>query len=1147
MPQETYSRIKRRFIMSVGLVLALLAMLFCGHTLSERRLVVSGSESRAASYASALREHAERLFTEADNHLQSLVEDIGEHGGIAATQSERFYRHLRTTAQSGPQFSSVFVVDASGRIIAHSQQYRMPPVDVSDRDYFLKHRTAPGSGTYISKTFTSRVSGTSRFCVSRPLTDSSGAFAGLVAVTFETSYFEGFYKTLDVGRDGRIILTTTSGDILVNEPRFDKPFAMDFKTSPLFSTYLPAAPHGTHQVVSPITNTMRLMSYSALSRFPVVAIVSLGMEDVLVTWRQSLYKHGGIVLLLMGGVGLLSRLFLRQFTRLEQANAQLESQAGELQIANISIEKVLDPVYWMTEDARIWKVNAAACAALGYERDELVGMTIPDIDPLMTPELWTGHWRDLQQKGSVKLETQHRLKSGSVIDVEVVANLVACGGQQFNCAIVRDITERKEADRRLAAVAREWQNTFDSVEDAVWLLDMDRQIIRANVATWAIFGKTVPEVVGVRCCDIVHDDKMPHEACPFERMLDSGKRATMQLRLGSRWYEVTLDPVFDEAGRICNAVHVVKDITELKKAEEREHIRSEILERIARGERLSLLLAFIATAIEKERPGALCSILLVSSDHKRLLTGAAPSLPEAFNMAVNRTRIGEGIGSCGTAAFRRERVVVEDIATHPFWKGFTPAEEAGLRSCWSEPIVSSGGKLLGTFAIYHREPASPGEEEIRLIEQASAFAGIAIERSRNEAERRELEEQLHQSQKMEAIGYLAGGMAHDFNNLLTPIIVCADLLKGALPKDDDKARLKLETIAKASHKARDLTLQLLSFGRKQIMHLQPTDLNEIVTSFHTMLRRTLRENIEITLRLSPQAPPVNADRQKIEQILLNLAINAQDAIESHGTIAIETGLVLVDDEFARRHPDMQPGNHVLLTFRDSGCGMDEKTVSRIFEPFFTTKQPGHGTGLGLANVYGIVSQHNGHIEVQSTPGKGTAFLIYFPITQQEAVSSESANQRDTGDHRGSETILLAEDNDMVRSMAIELLEALGYVVYGAAHPQDAVELARKLPDRIDLLITDVVMPGMNGQELYEALKAERPDMGPVLYMSGYTNNLTVDGALLEENDNFLPKPFTVEIFMAKVKELLQGQCRPEAASSAARTDRNETVGRELQT
>lgn len=575
---------------------------------------------------------------------------------------------------------------------------------------------------------------------------------------------------------------------------------------------------------------------------------------------------------------------------------------------------------------------------------------------------------------------------------------------------------------------------------------------------------------------------------------------------------------------------LVNNISRLKKAELRERIRSEILERIFRGEPLSQLLSFIAVSIEKENPEMLCSILLVSDDGKRLLNGAAPSLPDFFNIATHRTKIGEEIGSCGTAAFRRERVIVEDIDSHPFWKGFTPAQEAGLRSCWSEPIISSSGVMLGTFAIYHRTPAIPAEDEISLIQQASAFAGIAIERSKCEAERLDLEHLLSQSQKMEAIGHLSGGIAHDFNNLLTPILIYSDMLKRSLP-DNEKVRSQLDGIIKASGKARDLTQQLLSFGRKQVMQMQVVDLNDVIMSFHSMVRRTLRENISLSLQLSSQPVVVRVDGSKMEQVLLNLMLNAQDAIAVNGSISIETGLVLIDDEFARRQPGMTTGRFVLLSCTDNGCGMCAETMSRIFEPFFSTKEVGHGTGLGLANVYGIVKQHNGYIMAVSTVGIGTTFKIYLPVCDEQPQIIGAGREQSDLDHSGSAVILLVEDNEMVRVMSSDLLKGLGYTVYGAEHPERALELLNEITEKIDLVITDVVMPGMNGQQLFERITADNPEIDKVLYMSGYTNNVMVTDGELDDGLHFLQKPFTVDALMVKVKELLQ----PDGSTSFRQT------------
>ncbi len=851
----------------------------------------------------------------------------------------------------------------------------------------------------------------------------------------------------------------------------------------------------------------------------IVSEASSGRAEVEPLWLGTLLKHGSIAILLTVFIVTLSFFFLRQMRRLEMITRQLEEQQQELAVKAIMIDSALDAILLLDEKGRLLQFNNALCDLTGLSRRQLETMRIQDVMPPDKADKVEGRIQEILAAGHAVFESQYLHTSGAIVAIEGHARSIKIGQRLLVLSNVRDIGTQKEFEHTLKKASSEWRDTFDAVEDVIWLLDMDRRIVRANKATQTIFGKSPQQVLGLHCCQATYGAVKPREHCPFEQMLGTGKRASFQLFRERRWFEISVDPVLSADGLITNAVYIVKDITALKMAEMRERVRGEILERIAGNEPLPQLLMFIAVAIEKVSPDALCSIMLADEEGTRLLSAAAPSLPDFYSRAANRTRIAEGAGACGTAAFRRERVVVEDFLAHPFWKGFTPAQEAGLRSCWSEPIVSSSGQLLGTFAIYHRQPLVPGAEETRLIEQAATFAAIALERSRGETERAELELQLGQSQKMEAIGHLAGGVAHDFNNLLTPIIVYADLLKRALLKDE-KQLPKIEGIIKASHKARDLTQQLLSFGRKQVMQMQVVDLNEVIASFYSIMRRTLRESIAIDLKLCSHDAIISADRSKLDQVILNLAVNAQDALAETGHITIETGQVMIDDEYARQHPGMKTGDYILLSFSDDGCGMCDATLRHIFEPFYTTKQVGHGTGLGLANVYGIVKQHNGYIAVTSKVGSGTTFKMYFPLVHEQPAGHNGPAAHPATDHAGSETILLVEDNEMVRVMTAELLEGFGYRVHIGVDPEQALELARHIPEKIELLITDVVMPGMNGLQLFERLKTERPDIEHVLYISGYTNNVIVSAGAPEEDIHFLSKPFTVDALLAKVRSLL---------------------------
>jgi two-component system cell cycle sensor histidine kinase/response regulator CckA len=386
-------------------------------------------------------------------------------------------------------------------------------------------------------------------------------------------------------------------------------------------------------------------------------------------------------------------------------------------------------------------------------------------------------------------------------------------------------------------------------------------------------------------------------------------------------------------------------------------------------------------------------------------------------------------------------------------------------------------------------------------------------------EKRVLEKQLRMAQKMEAIGRLSGGIAHDFNNLLGVIIGYSHVLKKELGGNSALCEHAVE-IEKAGQRAASLTKQLLAFSRQQVLTPAVLNLNTLVSDMEGMLPRLLGEDIAVSLALDSELGSVKADQSQIEQVIMNLAVNARDAMPQGGKLKIQTANVELDQAYAREHPGSKAGNYVLLAVTDTGTGMNAETLAHIFEPFFTTKERGKGTGLGLATVYGIVKQSNGYIFVDSAPGKGATFQIYLPQYVGKPVTEE--REVDSGEKlRGSESILLVEDSEPLRKLAQTFLESAGFRVLSAEHGEDALQVASRHGKTFDLLLTDVVMPGMNGRALAEQLLSRQPGM-KVLYMSGYTDSFIAGHGVLEPGTHLLHKPFTDEVLIRKVREVLDG-------------------------
>jgi signal transduction histidine kinase/ActR/RegA family two-component response regulator len=407
-------------------------------------------------------------------------------------------------------------------------------------------------------------------------------------------------------------------------------------------------------------------------------------------------------------------------------------------------------------------------------------------------------------------------------------------------------------------------------------------------------------------------------------------------------------------------------------------------------------------------------------------------------------------------------------------------------------------------------------EQTRLLEFTGATLSNALARKQSHEDMLSLERQLRHSQKMEAVGLLAGGVAHDFNNMLFGILGTAEMLLRTLP-EVDPTREAIKTISEAAGRAADLTRQLLAFSRKQVIEPRRLDLNRVIENLHPMLARLIGEHIRLTTTPAEGIGPVLADQGQVEQVVLNLVVNARDAMPGGGDLVIETADVTLDDRYCAEHVGATPGRYVMLAVSDTGHGMDTATLERIFEPFFSTKELGRGTGLGLATVHGIVQQSGGSIQVYSEPGRGSSFKVYYPVHEDPEAPEASARQPVYVG--GNETVLVAEDEEVVRTIATKMLTHLGYRVLEAGSGAEAIALARQHAGAIDLLLTDVVMPDMNGRELAEHLRTEIPSMR-ILFTSGYTDNVIAHHGVVDEGVEFIAKPYDLATLARRLREIL---------------------------
>jgi PAS domain S-box-containing protein len=722
----------------------------------------------------------------------------------------------------------------------------------------------------------------------------------------------------------------------------------------------------------------------------------------------------------------------------------------------------------------------------GYPRAELIGhpveLLIPDryrersiaarqpflSDPTLSPT------------GEV-MELFGRRKDGSEFPVEINLSPLQTEEGVVVTIVIRDISSRKRNEEALRASEELLRSAFEYTNVAMALTDTADRFVRVNAAFSQMFGYSKAELLQMTMKDITHPDHMAEsDGRRLELLSGKGHFFQIEKRYIHKdkhliWALVNLSLVRSVQGQPFLYVRQVQDITERKKTETDLYETQKRLEHV-----LSSNPAVIYT-------------LAVEGNRIRGISWISDNVREMVGYTAEEAREGN------------------------WWFGnIHPEDHARVRENIHRTLPAQG-HAMDEYRFRHRNGSYRWvRSEMRLLRDSQGDPVEVVGSMSDITERKHLEDQILQAQKMEAIGKLAGGIAHDFNNLLTVINGYCELLIGSIPPANSM-REPLDEILNAGSRAASLTRQLLAFSRKAVLAPLVLDLNELIRNLQKMLSRLIGEDIELKVILDPAVWKVKVDPGQMEQIIMNLVVNARDAMPRGGKLIIETANIELDEAYANKHPETQPGDYVRVAVSDTGFGMDAATQARIFEPFFTTKGPDKGTGLGLSVVHGIVKQSGGRVEVYSEVGLGATFKIYLPRASDHTPSSNLVAT--TPSRGGKETILLVEDEAGVRSLARMILERHGYTVLEATNGEEAITLTENFPGIIDIVVTDTVMPKMSGTQLIRHLATTRPTM-KVLYISGYTDDAVVHHGIIDPDTPFLQKPFTSEALANKVRELL---------------------------
>ncbi len=921
--------------------------------------------------------------------------------------------------------------------------------------------------------------------------DSSSIGALVIRINPETFLYPLIQTWPGSSKSAETLLVRKDGDsvLFLNELRHRKDTALSFRIQ-LDKKRLPAA-----MAIQGVTGVFEGIDYReapvlAAARpvpgTPWFLIAKVDIEEIYASVRKQARLLSFVIAVLIAGAGLIILFWWRKETA-EEREKYFESELARKTLSRQYdyLSKFANDIILLVDpDGNIREANDRAVTAYGHSRDELLRLSLRDLRPPETQPDITAQMNQVRERNGLIFESVHKRKDGSTFPVEISSRVIDNGGSLFFQSIIRDITERKRAENTLRKRNAFIEAIMDNLPIGLAVNRVaDGKTIYMNAAFEEIYGwpkniLTDVEEFFIRVYPDPDYRKKVKEKVLYDiasgdplRMIWDNVRITTQT--GATKFVTAINiPLIDQDLMIST----VLDITARKKAEE----------------------------------------ALIESEHrfKRLIETVTDYIysVEVINGSVVRTQHGPG---CVTVT------------------GYTSEEYQADPELWSRMIFDGDRNMVIEQARLIISGASMAPFEHRIIHKDGSLRWIkntSVPHYDNEGrlvsydglisditQLKTLETQLRQAQKMEAVGQLAGGVAHDFNNILTAIIGYAHLLLMKIP-EQDPARAFVEPILVSAERAAHLTSSLLSFSRKQIIDLQPVDLNTIIRRVEHLLGRVIGEDVEFQTVLVAENLIVMADSVQIEQVLMNLATNARDAMPQGGVLRVQTEALTLGEDFIRTHSYGAPGNYVCLSVTDTGVGMDEKTRNKIFEPFFTTKEVGKGTGLGLSMVYGIIKQHHGYIFVSSSPEKGTTFKIYLPLITVAPLEQTARDYSMTA-WRGAETVLLAEDDKSVRDLTRCVLEGSGYTVIEAV---DGGEAVRKFVDNkevVSLLILDMIRPKKNGREAYREIKNIRADI-KALFMSGYTADIAHKKGIFDDGFAIILKPVTPSDLLKKVREIL---------------------------